>query len=85
MLEQSDDHLTNPSHYSRYSVQPIDFIMENGMEFWRGNVVKYISRAGHKLYDGKDFTGSELADLRKAAQYINFRINQLNDKKASAR
>ena len=84
-MEQSDDRLTNPSHYSRYSIQPIDFIMENGMEFWRGNVIKYVSRAGHKQYDGKTPTGSELADLRKAAQYINFRINQLNDKKASAR
>jgi len=84
-MEQSDDRLTNPSHYSRHSIQPIDFIMDNDMEFWRGNVVKYISRAGHKNYDGMNLTDSELTDLRKAVQYINFRINQLHKKKASDR
>lgn len=56
------------------------FIMQNGMEFWRGNVIKYVSRAGSKLYDGQDKVQSEITDLKKAMRYCEMRINLLEGK-----
>ena len=44
-----EDIVSAPSHYARWSIEPITYIMRNGMEFWRGNVIKYASRAGFKL------------------------------------
>tara|TARA_Y100000389_G_C17305904_1_gene435393 strand:+ start:217 stop:399 length:183 start_codon:yes stop_codon:yes gene_type:complete len=54
--------------------------MQNAMPFWQGNVVKYVSRAGSKVYDGQDATQSEITDLKKAIRYCEMRINQLNGK-----
>jgi len=34
--------------------------MRNGMEYWRGNVIKYTSRAGHKYLPGKTPQESEV-------------------------
>ena len=56
------------------------FTMQNGMEFWRGNVIKYVSRAGSKLYDGQDKVQSEITDLKKAMRYCEMRINLLEGK-----
>lgn len=76
--EESDEDVINkPSHYARWPIEPITFIMRNGFEFWRGNIVKYASRAGYKTYPGKDEVGSEIADLRKVIRYAEMRINQL--------
>ena len=69
-----------PSHYTKWNLEPIVFIMQNGMEFWRGNVIKYVSRAGSKKYDGQDKVQSEITDLKKAIQYCEFRINLLEGK-----
>ena len=54
--------------------------MQNGMAFWRGNVIKYVSRAGSKLYDGQDKVQSEITDLKKAMRYCEMRINLLEGK-----
>ena len=67
----------HPAHYAQYKIEPITFIMENGFEFWRGNIVKYASRAGHKIYDGQDAIQSEITDLKKVIRYAEVRINQL--------
>lgn len=79
--EPIDDHpdlVTRPSHYTQYKIEPITFIMRNGLEFWRGNIVKYAARAGSKMYDGQDKTESEITDLRKVIRYAEMRINMLN-------
>lgn len=47
--------------------------MENGFEFWRGNIIKYASRAG--------FKGNEIDDLHKIIRYAQFRINQIEGRK----
>ena len=52
--------------------------MKNDMDFWRGNIIKYASRAGHKLYDGMDAVQSEIADLHKVMRYAEMRINHMN-------
>lgn len=66
-----------PNHYARWLIEPITFIMRNGFEFWRGNIVKYACRAGYKLYDGMDAVDSEITDLQKVIRYAEMRINQL--------
>ena len=71
------DHVVRPDHYTKYEIEPITFIMLNGMEFWRGNIIKYAARAGSKQYDGLDAVESEITDLEKVRRYAEMRINQL--------
>ena len=75
--EPEDDIVDKPSHYSRWAIEPITYIMRNGMEFWRGNLIKYSSRAGFKTYDGKTQEESEVLDLEKVKRYCDMRINQI--------
>ncbi len=63
----------NPTHYSRYSPQPIEVIEGWGLGFHLGNVLKYIVRAPHK--------GSEIRDLKKARWYLDRWIAVLEGKK----
>ena len=74
----TEDIVQEPSHYARWKIEPITYIMRNGFEFWRGNLIKYSSRAGYKLYGGKTQVESEIIDLEKVIRYANMRINQLN-------
>lgn len=74
------DIINQPSHYSRWAIEPITFIMKNGFPFWRGNIIKYASRAGYKLYEGQDATQSEITDLKKVIRYAEMRINELEGK-----
>lgn len=59
---------TNPRHYTRWKIQPLDFAMANDLPFWLGNVLKYCMR-----YDAKD----GLQDLYKARVYLNKKIEEL--------
>jgi len=74
------DQVDKPSHYARWSIEPISFIMRNGFEYWRGNIVKYASRAGFKTYEDMTTSESEIVDLQKVIRYAEMRINQLNGK-----
>jgi len=72
------DWIEKPAHYARWAIEPVTFIMRNGFEFWRGNIVKYASRAGFKTYDGMDAVQSEITDLQKVIRYAEMRIEELN-------
>lgn len=68
VLKAMDEHLpppkdmvTLPEHYARFKIEPIRFIVENGLNWFQGNIVKYSLR-----YDAKN--GEE--DLRKAQRYM---------------
>lgn len=74
---EDTDKVYKPSHYAKWAIEPITFIMRNGMEFWRGNIIKYATRAGSKEYDGMDLRDSEITDLEKVRRYAEMRINQL--------
>ena len=74
---EEDNIVVKPFHYERNKIEPITFIMENGFEFWRGNIIKYAARAGFKLYDGQSEGESEITDLKKVIRYAEMRINQL--------
>ena len=52
---------TNPSHYRKGTIQPIDFIEAQGLGFHEANVCKYISRWKYK---------NGLEDLKKALWYL---------------
>jgi hypothetical protein len=58
------------SHYQR-AIQPWDIISEWDLDFWEGNVLKYLLRWKHK--DG-------VQDLKKAKHYLEYLIErELND------
>lgn len=75
-----NDIIDEPDHYARWDIEPINYITLNDFEFWRGNIIKYASRAGYKQYDGMDKNNSEIADLKKVIRYANVRINVLEGK-----
>jgi len=57
-------------HYQR-AIQPWDIISEWELDFWEGNVLKYLLRWKHK--DG-------VQDLQKAKHYLEYLIErELND------
>ena len=58
----------DPAHYKRGGIQVWDFIADQNLDYFLGNVVKYVCRAGHKKYE------EEIDDLLKAKAYIEKRI-----------
>lgn len=76
-MDAQVDRVVKPAHYTMWAIEPITFIMRNKMEFWRGNIIKYATRAGSKLYDGLDAVESEITDLEKVRRYAEMRINML--------
>lgn len=54
------DSVVLPKHYARFQIEPIHFIGENKLNFFQGNIVKYILR-----YDAKN----GIEDVRKAGRY----------------
>lgn len=60
-------------HYRSKSIQPIEFILANGLDFLQGNAIKYIVR--HKEKGGAE-------DLRKAIHYCQLMLEyQYGDEK----
>lgn len=57
------DRQVGGSHYKDKAIQPIDYIMANGLDFNEGSVVKYITR--HKEKGGAQ-------DIEKIKQYCDF-------------
>ena len=71
LIPINNDYNTNtPSHYQG-TIQPIDLINAQDLNFNLGNVVKYVCRAGKK--QGENI----LSDLEKAKDYINFEIERV--------
>lgn len=48
------------NHYKQCKIQPVEYIHENSLDYFQGNVTKYITR--HKNKNGAD-------DVRKAIHY----------------
>ena len=61
----------NPEHYRGAAIEPWDFIESQGFDFFLGNAVKYISRAGKKPGE------SAKDDLEKAIVYLNKKLSSL--------
>ena len=65
------DNIKEPKHYTQYKIEPIDFIIENQLDFCPGNIIKYVLR--YNLKNGVE-------DLKKAKQYIDFLIEKKVEK-----
>jgi len=59
------------NHYKNMDPQPIEFIMENDLNFIQGNIVKYISRFEHK---------NGVEDLKKIVHYAKLGLELDNDR-----
>ena len=55
----------SPDHYTRWAIQPIEFIRANKLAFDQANIIKYVMRHDHK---------NGLEDLLKARQYLDWMI-----------
>lgn len=58
-------------HYKKQAIQPVQYIHANGIGFFEGNVIKYVTRWRDK---------GGIADLEKAKHYIEMLI-ELETKK----
>ena len=67
-----NDPVNHPSHYTDGNIEVMDFIEDKQLNFARGNVIKYVSRAGKKD------PNKELEDLKKAMWYLNREIERLS-------
>ena len=57
-----DKNINHPSHYNNGSIECIDFIEDQGLNYHAGCALKYICRYR--------FKGTPVQDLRKAAWYL---------------
>ena len=57
----ANDNQIGGQHYAAKPIQPWDFIAANGLGYFEGNVVKYLSRWRDK---------GGVQDLHKAAHYL---------------
>jgi hypothetical protein len=67
MSEKALDNQVGGNHYKDLKIQPVEYILENGLGFLEGNVVKYITR--HKAKNG-------IEDVKKAKHYCEMLIEQ---------
>ena len=68
VARESIDNPIKPSYYNDTKITPFDVIDDWGLNFYEGNAIKYIKRAGKK--DGN----SRLQDLKKVREYIEHEI-----------
>jgi len=59
----------NPSHYRQGTIETIEYILDQSMDYLEGNVIKYISRYKYK---------NGLEDLEKAKWYLDKLIEENN-------
>ncbi len=59
-----NDVVNRPSHYTSGNIEVWDFIIDQNLDYLRGNVIKYVSRAGKKD------PSKELEDLNKAIEEL---------------
>jgi hypothetical protein len=65
------------NHYKDLAIQPVEYIHANGIGYFEGNVIKYVSRWRNK---------NGIKDLEKAKHYIDLLIElegEHNDKSNS--
>lgn len=69
------DEVNHPKHYveNRFWVEP--HMVFRNLAYPQGNALKYILRAGKKIYAGKTEKESKLIDLKKALWYLEDRAD----------
>ncbi len=69
--KMKNDVVNHPAYYTNGNIEVIDFIEDKGLNFHKGNAIKYIVRAGKKNPE------KEVEDLQKAVWYLNREILRL--------
>ena len=67
-VEHDNDPVNHPSHYTDGNIEVKDYIRDKDFNFFLGNVIKYVSRAGKKYKD------KQIEDLKKARWYLEEEI-----------
>ena len=62
------DNVNHPPHYTKGSIECIDYINAWNMDYIEGNIVKYITR--YKFKNG-------IEDLKKAQFYVNMLVERV--------
>jgi len=70
--EKATDKQIGGSHYTRFKIQPIEFISKNNLSFIQGCIIKYICR-----FDKKN----GIEDLDKIIHYCELQKELLQNKK----
>lgn len=73
VLIRANDPIHHPAHYTQGSVEVWDFIHEQGLDYFLGNAMKYICRAGKKSPDTK------VEDILKAISYLEKEVKILQE------
>jgi hypothetical protein len=60
------------NHYTKFDIQPYEFISKNNLSFFQGNVIKYVCRYLRK---------NGIEDLEKIKHYCDLEILKLKDLK----
>ena len=69
-----DDVISHPSHYTQ-GIECMDYIESHKLNYARGNIIKYVTRAGLKD------ASKEVEDLEKARWYLNREIERVKKAK----
>ena len=72
------DLIRKPEHYAKFAIEPADYAMDNNLPVHSASIVKYVTRAGHKLYPNKNKLQSERIDLEKAMDWAAKRIAKID-------
>jgi hypothetical protein len=72
MFEEAfpQDRQVGGSHYKFFTIQPYEFISKNDLNFFQGNVIKYVCRYKHK---------NGIEDLEKIKHYCDLEILKMKD------
>ena len=66
-----EEEINHPDYYRSGGIEAIDFIDAHRLNFNLGNVIKYVTRAGHK--EGED----AITALSKARWYLNHEMERI--------
>ena len=69
--DRKDDGIYHPDHYNQ-GIEVTDFVSSWKMDWFRGNIIKYVVRAPYK--------GEYVEDLRKALWYLKDLIRRIECK-----
>jgi hypothetical protein len=59
------------SHYKQGTIQPVEYIHANDLNFFEGNAIKYVTRNRRKK--------SAVEDLKKAIHYIQLQLKMMHE------
>ena len=69
-MSRADEKQVGGTHYKEMAIQPSTYIYQNGLNWYEGNAIKYITR--HRVKGG-------VADIHKAIHYLELLLEEEYD------